>query len=170
MKNYLPVLLSILLLTSSCATLNLAQNIVEPENVTGTYNMIQVGGTFAADAERVVILDVETDDYSFRPSTGPGRVKNFPGVNAEEALKRTGEFFSTNCAYNGYLIKDLRLPDGSFLGYEITPDYPSALCEDGNEVRISYGMDEGTEITVYTWLLFKVDEGGSRSGGSFMKP
>jgi len=170
MKKYLPFLF-ILLTTSACSTLNLGQNIVEPATITGTYNMIQVGGTFAADAERVVILDVETDDYSFRPSTGPGRVKNFPGTSAEEALERTEDFFSTNCAYNGYLIKELKLPDGSFLGYEITPDYPSALCEDGNEVRISYGMDEGDEIKVYTWLLFKVDDGGgSRFGAPKMGP
>lgn len=160
MKNYLPLLL-ILLITASCSTLNPARNIVDPNSITGTYNLIQVGGTFAADAERVVILDVETDDYSFRPVTGPGRVKNFPGTSTEVALKMTEEFFASNCAYNGFLVKEMKLPDGSFIGYELTPDYPSALCEDGNEIRVSYGMGDEGEIKVYTWLLLKVDDGGS---------
>ena len=163
MKNYLPVLFSILLLTAACSTLNLGQNIVAPETITGTYNLIAVGGTFAADAERVVILDVETDDYSFRPVTGPGRVKNFPGLSAAEALKKAEEFFATNCAYNGFLVREMKLPSGNFIGYEITPDYPTALCEDGNEIRVSYGMGEDGEIKVYTWLLLKVDDGGSSS-------
>ena len=159
MKNYMPIIF-VMLLTSSCSTLNLAQNVVEPNSITGTYNMVQVGGTFPADAERVVILDVETDDYSFRPVTHPGRVKNFPGLTAEEALKKAEGFFSTNCAYNGFLIKEMNLPDGAFIGYELTPDYPSALCEDGNEIRVSYGMGEEGEIKVSTWLLLRVEEGG----------
>ena len=160
MKNLLPVLF-VLLFTAACSTLNLAQTIVEPETITGTYNLIQVGGTFAADAERVVILDVESDDYTFRPSTGPGRVKNFPGISGEDALKKADDFFSSNCAYNGFLARELNLPDGSFIGYEILPDYPTSLCEDGNEIRVSYGMGDEGEIKVFTWLLFKVDEGGS---------
>lgn len=50
--------------------------------------------------------------------------------------------------------------NGSLIGYEIIPDYPTALCEDGNEIRVNYGMGEQGEIKV-SWLLLKVDDGGS---------
>jgi len=159
MKNILSVLL-ILLLTVSCSTFNPAQKIVEPETITGVYNLVQVGGTFRADAERLVILDVENDNYTFRPVTVPGRVKNFPGLSAGTALRHAEEFFATNCAYNGYFVKEMKLPDGSFIGYEITPNYPSILCEDGNQVIVSYGMQEDNVIQVYTWLLFNKGENG----------
>ena len=82
---------------------------------------------------------------------------------SEKALKKAEEFFSSHCAYNGFLVKEMKLPDGSFLGYELTPDYPASLCEDGNELRVSYGLGEGGEIKVYTWLLLKAEEGRSNN-------
>ena len=162
MNKYL-IVTGICLALVGCSSLNLSLDIVAPDSVTGSYNLILVGGTFAADAERIVILDVETDDYSFRPVTGPGRVKNFPGMSAATALKKAEEFFAPHCAYNGFLVKELKLPDGSFVGYELTPDYPTLLCEGGNEISVSYGMGEGGEIKVYTWLLLVEHSGGSNN-------
>ena len=159
MNKYL-IVIGICLALVSCSSFNLGRDIVAPDSVTGSYNLILVGGTFGADAERIVILDVETDGYSFRPVTGPGRVKNFPGMSSDTALKKAEEFFSSHCAYNGFLVKEMKLPDGSFIGYELTPDYPASLCEDGNVLRVSYGMGEGGEIKVYTWLLLKEEDGG----------
>jgi hypothetical protein len=159
LNKYL-IITSICLALVGCSSFNLGRDIVAPDSVTGSYNLILVGGTFAADAERLVILDVETDGYSFRPVTGPGRVENFPGMSGASALKKAEEFFFSHCAYNGFLIKEMKLPDGFFIGYELTPDYPAALCEDGNEISVSYGMGEGGEIKVYTWLLLKEAHGG----------
>lgn len=162
MNRYL-IVSSICLALVGCSSFDLGREIVAPKNVKGSYNLILVGGTFAADAERIAILDVETDGYSFRPVTGPGRVKNFQGMSGERALKKAEEFFSSHCAYNGFLVKEMKLPDGSFIGYELIPDYPASLCEDGNELRVSYGLGEDGEIKVYTWLLLKEEEGRSRN-------
>ncbi len=162
MNRYL-IVSSLCLALVGCSSFNLGREIVAPENVKGSYNLILVGGTFGADAERIAILDVETDGYSFRPVTGPGRVKNFSGMSGERALEKVEEFFSTHCAYNGFLVKEMKLPDGSFIGYELVPDYPVSLCEDGNELRVSYGLGKDGEIKVYTWLLFKEEQGRSRN-------
>ncbi|MEN8135079.1 MAG: hypothetical protein ABFS18_06025 [Thermodesulfobacteriota bacterium] len=162
MNKYL-IITGICLVLVGCSSFNLGRDIVAPDSVTGSYNLILVGGTFGADAERIVILDVETDGYSFRPVTGPGRVKNFPGMSGEAALKKAEDFFSSHCAYNGFLVKEMKLPDGSFIGYELTPDYPVALCEEGNVLSVSYGMGEGGEIKVYTWLHLKEEDGGSNN-------
>ena len=165
MKKYLTAIIGCLL-ASGCASLNLERDIVpDRSSISGTYNLIQIGGTFGSDAERIVILDIEGDDYSFRPVTGPGRVKNFPGIKGAAALQRAEEFFASHCAYRDYEIRELTLPGGGMIGYELTPDYPTALCEDGNEVTVSYGRENDGEIKVYTWLLLKVDDGGSGKFG-----
>jgi hypothetical protein len=62
-------------LAGGCASLNLERDLITDRNsLTGTYNLIQVGGTFGRDAERIVILGIEGDYYFFQPLTGPGRV------------------------------------------------------------------------------------------------
>jgi hypothetical protein len=159
MKRIMPTIFCCLL-ASGCASLNLGRDLLPDRDIiAGTYNLIQVGGTFGSDAERMVILDIEGDDYSFQPVTGPGRIKNFPNVKGDKALQRAEEFFASHCAYRDYQIRKLIMPDNGLIGYELTPDYPSGLCEDGNEISVSYGKGKDGEIKVYTWLLLKVDGG-----------
>jgi hypothetical protein len=154
------------LLTSGCAGLNVEREIVtDRRQLAGTYNLIQVGGTFGNDAERVVILDIEGDAYSFRPVTGPGRVKNFTGLKVAAALRKAEEFFSDHCAYRDYQIRTLTLPGQGLLGYELTPNYPVVLCEYGNEVSISYGKGAEGEIKVYTRLLLEIDGQDGKNPG-----
>lgn len=161
MKKHLTLIISCLL-ASGCAPLTMERDLVtDRDSISGTYNLVQVGGTFGSDAERIVILDIEGDGYSFRPVTGPGRVKTFPGIKGADALQRAEEFFASHCAYRDYQIRKLTLPDNGLIGYELTPYYPTALCEDGNEVTVSYGRGDDGEIKVYTWLLLNVDHGGS---------
>jgi hypothetical protein len=157
------IILGCLWVTSGCASAGMDRELVmEKDAISGTYNLIQVGGTFSRDAERIVILDREDDAYSFRPVTGPGRVRNFPGIEAAEALRRAEDFFSDHCAYRGYRIRELHLREnGKTIGYELTPDYPGVLCEDGNEVLVSYGKPVDGEIKVYTSLLLKIKDNGS---------
>jgi len=136
--------------------------VTDKESITGTFNMIQVGGTFGSDAERLVILDIEDDGYTFDPITGPGRVKNFPGTDAQEALRKTEQFFSDHCAYNGYLVHKLIIRENNqTVGYDIEPYYTAVFCKDANEILVSYGSPVDGVIKVYTSLLLKVNDGGS---------
>ena len=162
MKNYTILLLAYLLL-SGCASLAMEHVTVENTgDIDGTYNLIMVGGTFVADAERIVILDAANDNNTFRPVTFPGRVNIVSGLGAEEALQKAEMFFAEHCAYDGFQIKKLSRPDGGFIGYELIPDFPPSLCEDGNVMQVGYGPGDEGETKVYTWLLLKRDNSDSR--------
>ncbi len=166
------VILGCLLVAGGCAPGRMDRELImDREGVSGSFNMIRVGGTFADDADRIVILDFEDDAYFFNPVAGPGRVRQSPGIPADEALRRAELFFSAHCAYNGYQIRKLILPEtGKPVGYELTPDYPASLCEAGNEVLVNYGKPENGEIKVYTSLLLKIKDGGSDSMLDFDLP
>lgn len=162
-RIYLLVITVCWLMASGCASLQMERQIItDRSSISGRYNLIQIGGTFGNDAERVVILDIEGDRYSFWPVTGPGRVKTFPGVEGSAALQQAEQFFADHCAYRNYQIRKLTLPGGGIVGYELTPDYPTFLCADGNETLISYVRGDDSQIKVYTRLLLKI--GDDRDG------
>ncbi|MBU0481276.1 MAG: hypothetical protein KKG47_09255 [Proteobacteria bacterium] len=161
MNKYL-IITALYLVIGGCAALTLERgDVVDRKEIAGTYNLVLVGGTYAADAERLVILDAANDGYTFRPVTAPGRVQLVPEIGAAEALRKAEAFFSDHCAYDGYQIKKLTKPDGGFVGYELVPDYPASLCEDGNILQVSYSQGNEGEIKVYTWLILKKEHGGS---------
>jgi hypothetical protein len=147
------------LAAAACAVDLSRETVAEPGKLPGTYTAVLIGGTFAADAERVAIFDLEGDGYSFLPVTPPYRVKKVEGLTASAALAEAEKLFSSHCAYNGYRVKSLKLPDGAIVGYELTPDYPPALCEWGNTVTVSYDVGSKGVIKVYTGLLLPVDDG-----------
>lgn len=164
MKKLIPFILAILpfLLTSCLAgTSGLSQNVLpEPEKITGTYDLIMIGGAYSDDPDRIVIFDIPGDGYEFEPITEPYRIKRTPALSAQAALEKTREFFSEHCAYNGFLTRELTLPAGGSVGYELVPDYPTLLCEKGNEISVSYGKEDNGTIKVYTWLMLREDDDG----------
>jgi predicted small secreted protein len=173
MKKHLTFILIVLaFLLTSCLTLSpgLRRDIVtEPAKITGTYDLILVGGVYADDPDRIAIYDIPGDGYEFQPVTEEYRVKRLPGLSAQIALEKTKEFFSEHCAYNGFISKELTLPVGESIGYEMIPDYPNILCEYGNEISVSYGKADNGVIKVYTRLMLREDDGG-RSRGLRMRP
>jgi hypothetical protein len=170
-KIYLISLLLVGLAASACAMNLNRQLVAEPEKLSGSYTVVLVGGTFAADAERIAILDLEGDGYNFQPVTPEYRVKRVAGLTAATALAEAEKLFSPHCAYNGYRVRSLRLQDGVIVGYEAIPDYPPSLCEWGNTVTVGYKVGDSGEIKVYTNLMLPVDGGGSfdKVGGQVEK-
>ncbi len=151
----------VLVLVSPAAAGGLVRAAVaDAAKVPGTFTVVLVGGTFAADAERIAIFDLEGDRYHFHPVTSSYRVREIKGLKAPAALAAAVNLFSSHCAYNGYRVKSLKLTDGTLVGYELTPDYPPALCEWGNVVTVSYSVGADGEIKVYTWLQLPVEDDG----------
>jgi predicted small secreted protein len=162
MKNHLTFILIILsFLFTSCVTTSsgLRRDIVsEPETISGSYDLILIGGAHANDPDRIAIYDIPGDGYEFQPVTEPYRIKRFPALSSQAALEKTTEFFSEHCAYNGFLTKELTLPATGSIGFEMVPDYPTLFCIDGNEISVSYKNKDGGVIKVYTWLMLKEGE------------
>ena len=162
MKKHLTFILIILsFLLTSCLAISpgLQRDLItEPANITGTYDLILIGGAYADDPDRIAIYDIPGDGYEFQPVTEEYRVKRLSGLSARTALEKTRVFFSEHCAYNGFTSKELALPAGGLIGYELIPDYPLILCEYGNEISVSYGNAGDGVIKVYTWLAFKDHE------------
>jgi hypothetical protein len=161
----LVISLLLALVASACAVDLTRWTVDEPGKLPGLYTAVLIGGTYAADAERVAIFDLEGDGYSFRPVTAAYNFKKIEGVTATAGVSEAVRHFASHCAYNGYRVKSLALADGAVVGYEFTPDYPPSLCEWGNTVTVSYAVGPDGEIKVYTNLLLPEDNGG-RSFGS----
>ena len=166
MKNHLTFILIIFsFLLTSCLTISpgLRRDIVtEPENISGSYDLILIGGAYADDPDRIAIYDIPGDGYEFKPVTEQYKVKWLSGLSAQIALEKTKEFFSEHCAYNGFISKELTLPAGGSIGYEMIPDYPTLFCEDGNEISVSYKSGDDGVIKVYTWLMLKKGDNKGR--------
>jgi hypothetical protein len=173
MKNHITFILIILtFLLTSCLTTGSSLHrdlITEPTKIAGNYDLILIGGAHANDPDRIAIYDIPGDGYEFKPVTEEYRVKRLSGLSAQIALEKTKEFFSEHCAYNGFISKELTLPAGGSIGYEMIPDYPNILCEYGNEISVSYGKADNGVIKVYTRLMLREDDGG-RSRGLRMRP
>jgi hypothetical protein len=164
MKKRIVFVLTILaFLSTSCLTSSsgLRRDLVpEPAKIGGTYDLILIGGAYADDPDRIVIFDIPGDGYEFQPVTEPYRVKRIPALSAQEALEKATEFFSEHCAYNGFDTRKLVMSSGGLIGYEMIPDYPVIVCEQGNEVRVSYKTKDDGVIKVYTWLMLREDDDG----------
>ena len=155
------VILSFLLTSCLTTSSGLRRDLLsEPEKLAGTYDLILIGGAYPDDPERIVIYDIPGDGYEFQPTTEKYKIKRLSALSAQAALKKTRKFFSEHCAYNGFVTKELVLVSSGSIGYELVPDYPTDLCQRGNEVTVSYGKENNGVIKVSTWLLSKErDEG-----------
>jgi hypothetical protein len=127
----------------------------EPDKISGTYDLILIGGAYNDDPDRIAIFDVPGDGYEFKPVTEEYRVKRIPGLSDQEALTKAKDFFAEHCAYNGFITRKLNLPEKGQIGFELVPDYPALLCEEGNEIFVSYGKEKNGVIKVYTSLMIK---------------
>ena len=157
------IFLTFFLTSCLAGTAGLNRDILSgPEKISGTYDLILIGGTFPDDPDRLVIFDIPGDGHEFQPVTDKFRIKRIPGLPAQAALEKTRGFFSEHCAYNGFATKSLALPSGESVGYELLPDYPTILCEYGNEIRVSYGEEENGVIKVSTWLWIRKHENQRR--------
>ena len=68
------VLVILTFLLTSCLTTGsgLRRDIVsEPDKISGTYDLILIGGVHANDPDRIVIYDIPGDGYEFKPITEP---------------------------------------------------------------------------------------------------
>jgi len=160
-------------LTTSCLTTSsgLRRDLLpEPEKLDGTYDLILIGGAYPDDPERIIIYDIPGDGYEFQPVTEKYKIKRISALSAQAALKKTREFFSEHCAYNGFVTKELVLVSNGSIGYELVPDYPTILCERGNEVTVSYSRENNGVIKVSTWLVFKEHDDDDRGGRLKMRP
>jgi hypothetical protein len=157
------VILTFFLTSCMAATSSLRRdNLSEPEKISGSYDLILIGGAHANDPDRIAIYDIPGDGYEFQPVTEPYRIKRFSALSSQAALEKTTEFFSEHCAYNGFATRELALPSTGSIGYEMVPDYPRYLCEYGNKIIVSYKEEGDGVIKVYTWLTLKDSDGGRR--------
>lgn len=148
------VLLFLLLLTGvASAALGLTRNDVAiPGEIPGLFTMLLTGASHNNDSERVAILDLEGDAYTFQPVMPAYQIKKMAGLTALAALPQAEKYLALHCAYNGYRLKSLALPDGKIVGYELIPDLPAALCEYGNAVITGYRVGGDGVINVYISL------------------
>jgi len=138
----------------AAAAPGLARNeVAVPGEIPGVYTLLLAGASYNNDPERVAILDLEGDAYTFQPVMPAYRYTKVPGLPAAAALIQAEKYLALHCAYNGYRLKSLALPDGKIVGYELIPDLPAALCEYGNVVTVAYGVGDDGVIKVYTHLV-----------------
>lgn len=126
--------------------------VATPREIPGVFTLLLAGASYDNDPERVAILDLEGDGYVFQPVMPDYRFRKVSGLTAAAALPQAEKYFSVHCAYNGYRLNSLALPDGKIVGYELIPDLPAGLCEYGNVPTAGYRVGDDGVIKVYTGL------------------
>lgn len=169
MRKMIGIISLFLLLSAGIAAAapGLTRNeVATPGEIPGVFTLLLVGASYNNDAERVAILDLEGDAYTFQPVMPDYRFTKVPGLTAAAALAQAEKYLALHCAYNGYRLKSLALPEGKTVGYELIPDLPAALCEYGNVVTVGYRVGDDGVIKVYTHLVMPtINDSFSGDGG-----
>jgi hypothetical protein len=121
----------------------------------GSYRLILYGGQYRDDPVRAAFLDLEGDDYIFRPVAIASLYLTFEHMRADEAVERARGFLGDQCAFRGASTRELSLSEGNVVGYEVLPQYEPGACPESNAVLTSYAPGEGGLLRVYVRLQFR---------------
>jgi hypothetical protein len=127
----------------------------ENPDIMGLFTTIFYGRHYAEEADAVVIMDLEGDEYTFVPK---GRIMDFETlkrVTAREALYESEPFFNLHAAYSGIsAIRRILSPDGRTIGYEIRPFYHPTYYGKEDVVMPEYRMTKEGKVYFKVNLSF----------------
>lgn len=158
MKNKLLISV-VLLMLCSCATMKgkalRTMPVEERADIMGLYTTIFYGRHYAEEADAVVIMDLEGDEYTFVPK---GRIMDFEtlkSITAAEAFYESEPFFDLHAAYSGKsAVRRILNPEGRTIGYEIRPFYLPSYYGKEDVVIPEYRMSKEGRIYFRVKLSF----------------
>ena len=139
------ILLLLCLLSFSCTPggVRLSAQGVSAVEPTGTYTAILYGCNFTDDPYSVAFLDKEGDAYAMEPYAPPYNYRIATGVGAKDAFTMAEGFLHCSTALQSYLLKEVVVPGGGIIGYEIRPLYYPFVYGAGDMLSVDYWLNDG---------------------------
>lgn len=160
MRNILLLPAAILVLCS-CATIGIGGKslrtvpIEENADIMGLFTAIFYGRHYAEEADAVVIMDLEGDEYTFMPIGRTMDFETLKSITAFEAFYESEPFFSLHAAYSGKTaIRRILSPTGHTIGYEIRPLYMPTYYGKEDVVMPTYTMTKEGRVYFKVNLSF----------------
>lgn len=140
---------AIMLLSACSPGLQLNTTVLEqlPRETEPLYTLIYFVGIDHSDVRRAVILDLEEDDYLFRPEVIDFQYEILQNVSLPESIYETEVFFRQE-GVAGYNKASVHSPDGQLIGYELRPLYSEEFMGIPDLLNMSYFLQKDNSIRI----------------------
>jgi hypothetical protein len=134
----------------------LRTQVVQSQEVEGSYTLILYGARYSDDIQTLAILDLEADGYTFKVYAPDFDYKIRKGVPAKEALAEAVQFVSFHRSFQRPRISRIMDLQGRTIGYEVRPLYHTIDFPYSDVLDVHYGL-AGGEVTVRIRLIPEVE-------------
>lgn len=150
------IAISMTFFLASCMTSrSLKTEEIRSQTISGTFNLILYGARYSGDIENVAILDMVDDKFTFEILAPDFDYKIRKNLNADEAIRIAQSFIASYGAFKYAQISQIKLPDGTIVGYEFRPLYSASEFGFFDVLDIDYRLD-GNKIRVKIDLVPEV--------------
>jgi hypothetical protein len=158
MKKIAFVLILILFVFSSSFAIAINLKTIEASNeeVKGVFTLILYGGRDMNDIERLAILDLEGDKYTFEPYAPEFDYRVTKGLNEKEALDKANKFVSSHHAFYRSQLSRIIDDKGNTIGYELRPLYMPFIYGVTDVLDVYYSL-KGEKVRAYIRIIPSVE-------------
>jgi hypothetical protein len=158
MKKIAFVLILILFVFSSSFAIAINLKTIEASNeeVKGVFTLILYGGRDMNDIERLAILDLEGDKYTFEPYAPEFDYKIKKSLSEKEALEMSHKFVSSHNAFYHSQLSRIIDDKGNTIGYELRPLYMPFIYGVSDVLDVYYSL-KGEKVRAYIRIIPSVE-------------
>lgn len=158
MKKIAFVLILILFVFSSSFAIAINLKTIEASNeeVKGVFTLILYGGRDMNDIERLAILDLEGDKYTFEPYAPEFDYRIKKSLSEKEALEMSHKFVSSHNAFYHSQLSRIIDDKGNTIGYELRPLYMPFIYGVSDVLDVYYSL-KGEKVRAYIRIIPSVE-------------
>ncbi len=145
-----------LICNSSAISGTLETTETEEKEVEGSFTLILYGGRDMNDIERLAILDLEEDKYTFEPHAPEFDYKVTKGLDGKEALEKADRFVSDNPSFWRSQLSKIIDEKGSVIGYELRPLYIPFIYGVSDVLEVHYSL-KGEKVRIDIRIIPSVE-------------
>ncbi|MGQ9569724.1 MAG: hypothetical protein ACUVUQ_02565 [Thermodesulfovibrionales bacterium] len=159
MKKIVIVLLITLSFTSSSHIIagNIMTEEAKKEDIKGVFRLILYGGRNMNDVERLAILDIEGDKYTFEPFAPDFDYRIKDGLTGEQAIDKSYNFISSHNAFHHAQLRKILDFNGNVIGFELRPLYFPFVFGVSDILEVYYSL-KGEKVKAYIRIIPSVEK------------
>jgi hypothetical protein len=136
-------------LVSNASARGISSSMDKDSNIlAGNYSVVAYGCNGANDPTAVAFLQREDSPYRFSIIEPRADVQTVAGLTEDEAFRRAEDFVTCNPNADDVELARITAPDGTLIGYEVTPVYVPLHAGSSEGVQTAYRVD-GNNIRTY---------------------
>ncbi len=149
---------------------NLRTEEAKKEDIKGVFRLILYGGRNMNDIERLAILDIEGDRYTFEPFAPDFDYRIKDGVTEKEAIDDSYNFISSHNAFHHVQLSKILDFNGNIIGFELRPLYIPFVFGVSDVLEVYYSL-KGEKVRAYIRIIPSVEKAlPERTLVSYLKP